>query len=847
MSEETVQLFVNGKLNEEWIKNLENHDGNTVKIRAFYLAGARMKDTVECHRASCICKTKKAMYVDPVTKESEAQPMMLCYFCNRTYHLKCIGLDLRKVGEESTPWICTGCMSGSDRDIMKKYLEETGYRISLTERRKLLLKDLSSETNYEIDAPYDVLDLTAFNMQENDVADDPDAASRRAMVEDDRRRRTRQRSRAPALDEEGILLERTLNAELLMNMQTQINKLSEMFKAATTSNAIIGQSTEGARASRSSDVTQNASRVYEGMRGQPQSERLSRQDMPRRSDAGGSNSQQTPHSHSREKRSSSRPQSASRSSTINVSQSAQNGEQTFVDLMARWANSQERMETDKLLAAKRKAMPKIVEFNGDSMKWLEFEKDVERYRTVCRYDDETIKIHLRGALKGEAFDCVGDVFDVFDLEQIMSLLRETFGDAMVMIKRRVRELKEFKVQGIMYCEDVVKVKIAIQSYFAACTYGGTGCLNSNELGELLYSQLGAEDKLRVKEMYIRKNPGERIVMNLNTIYEYLTERLPLLDEKPKKEREKDRAVEKKDDKKSGRSYQVQSTSSGTQNENCDIFTINDRNKTPDGYDLQKLESIPKKCEICSKQGHYSVQCFELRNLSEDQRMKLIMEKRLCRNCLISTQQVASQCDLKLGCGLTVTENFRCTRKHHAAIHNVAATNFNQRSNGFSRRGRREGMRDNARGSRENLEKLKDQQVNASTSTDTPQVSQQQQASANQSVGFHSNVPPQRVYVMNQALTTTHSKLVSATSFQHTVKMFKTVFFGPNGHTVAFAVGDSAAEMTLVRNDLREQLGIKGEKVRISLCWSDNTVKESDAVKFDMTVCALIEKNVIFRY
>ena len=73
----------------------------------------------------------------------------------------------------------------------------------------------------------------------------------------------------------------------------------------------------------------------------------------------------------------------------------------------------------------------------------------------------------------------------------------------------------------------------------------------------------------------------------------------------------------------------------------------------------------------------------------------------------------------------------------------------------------------------------------------------------------------------------------------TVKMFKNKFFGPNGYIVAYSVGDSAAEVTLVRNDLRLALGIEGTPVNLSVTWTDRTMREYVAIRFDMELQGIL--------
>jgi hypothetical protein len=82
-------------------------------------------------------------------------------------------------------------------------------------------------------------------------------------------------------------------------------------------------------------------------------------------------------------------------------------------------------------------------------------------------------------------------------------------------------------------------------------------------------------------------------------------------------------------------------------------------------------------------------------------------------------------------------------------------------------------------------------------------------------------------------------LHASETFQKTVKVFKNQFIGPNGIITEYSIGDSAAEVTLVRDDLRKALGIKGTACSLSLQWTDNSIKECPAIRFDLMVQGIL--------
>lgn len=72
----------------------------------------------------------------------------------------------------------------------------------------------------------------------------------------------------------------------------------------------------------------------------------------------------------------------------------------------------------------------------------------------------------------------------------------------------------------------------------------------------------------------------------------------------------------------------------------------------------------------------------------------------------------------------------------------------------------------------------------------------------------------------------------------TVKVFKHYVFGPHLETVQFSIGDSGAEVTLIREDLRQHLGIEGTPTSINLQWTDGSVKSTPAMRVTLELRGL---------
>ena len=835
-----MDVIKDGKLNPEWIKEVDKKDNLMSKIRGYYLPGTKIKPEFKCSATSCLLPVRSAEYLQPITAKYEYNPMLFCFTCNQVYHVRCVGLNKEAIAEEAVPWLCLPCRENVLNPQACAYYASSGYKTDIATRRKKFLRVSTiegPENEFDTDGEFDSCDLDSFERSSHKKATKLPSSS---SSESEKLQRDLAQAKSESSKLMKLLEQERNDAKLRFDSMFQEMQKMRLEINAQKSEKSIQHQAEAVN----TNETFSMSTFYAGNVNSPDSESTRW-----KCNVEEVNQTQVPQI------------------SINNSQ----GDTSTLEVLSRFTECQERMQLEKELTTVRRAMPKITEFSGDIMKWLEFEQDVNRYRTVCKYDDPTIKLHVRGALKGDAFEAVKDVFDIFTLKQIMDVLKESFGDPMTMVRHKGNEIKALKIPGTIYREDAVKIRVVLQGYFAACTYAKTGYLNSNELAELIYEQLNYEDKARCKEMFVRKDPGKQIVICLSTIYDYLAERLLILDEKPDSLK-----VKGKDDKRP-KSIQVMTignaaTSSRTRNDkNSYKFEVRDRSTAPYmGYDLQLLSSVNKKCEICNRTGHYSVQCNQFQSMSEEQRLKAIIDKRLCKNCVVTTGHKASECNLKVSCGMRAGKFGRCTQKHHATIHyacdkvksggylkrrsqtrnntnnaqqtmNNAAQNNNPpaQNNTPPVQNNNAGQQHNINTSQQNFMPIQQQQV-----ANAIRLANAQQPNVNANVGASSSGAAQaRTYNVNpngpNATYTIQMNHLSD-NMPRTVKMFKNKFIGSKGFVVAYSVGDSAAEVTLVRNDLRIALGIEGTPETLSVTWTDKTIREYVAVKFDIKLQGVLK-------
>jgi hypothetical protein len=815
-----------GNVNPVWMQQINNKDALTSEIAAYFFSGDVLKPEIRCFMQNCVMKSRTCSYLDEATKITEYNPMMLCFFCDRTFHCGCVDLDSYLIREESVPWQCQDCKRNLLNQHCQEYYKSSQYKILLIHRReKRIQQSFLPENRQKLkEVEFSVADIQSFDRRAVAILQDEDPESTKDITlftplvfRKVMQARVEKKASQEAVERYRAEMEK--KEKHIKDMEERMKALElSLSKSKISDDTIDESSTQFGSPSfsgvgHSSVLTPStpAAKVLTG--------HYIRNGMPPIIESDSSQEQQKTH------------EKIESIETPDNSQDNLNVSELSV-LISRLARVDERNEDRKWLETRRKALPKISEFNGDETKWLTFKQDVERYRKNGKYDDETIKLHVRGALKGEAFNVVRDLFDIASLEQIMAVLKAAFGDEMRMVRNRSEELKNLKISSNLNKSDAVKLQTSIQAYFAACTYANTGYINTNTIAESIFVQFNAEDRQRCKEFYLMKYPTNTvIVMDVQTIYEFILRRLPLLDDVPIKKK----AVEPEAKGKS-KPWQMHSISEASvvRDEKSDYkFEIRDQAKAPYiGYAMDKINNLQKLCEFCGSQQHFSVQCSKYREKSEKDRLNAILDRRLCKNCVLTSAHRSSDCDFKGGCGHKTDRNSRCTSKHHISVHEAdtsmqqAMRHRNPYNSYNSYKKRRPNTKHNAAVAKQKIEEAK-KELKPSSS--------QEPIKGNCNVAFHT-LDPNNVmfeYNLQQNLTLSDVKLEKAPL--KSVKVFRVKVWGPKGYVVVLAIGDTGSEVTLMREDLRQVLGIKGESHTLHMQWAETTTKTCQANKVDLTI------------
>ncbi|KAG5666156.1 hypothetical protein PVAND_017710, partial [Polypedilum vanderplanki] len=187
---------------------------------------------------------------------------------------------------------------------------------------------------------------------------------------------------------------------------------------------------------------------------------------------------------------------------------------TFVSSAHRDQSQMDKFDLSEL----RKSLPAIKEFNGDSAKWLSFERTVKLIQSEGQYNGQHMKHKVRGKLTGIAAQLVEPLFETHNWESIMETLREAFGNPQLIINSTREKVLEIKLPKALTHSAIVEASASISAYTQACQQAGTQS-HDRALALAVYNQLGD----RYREGYFS-------YFNLHYPLKYREERLDVLKE-----------------------------------------------------------------------------------------------------------------------------------------------------------------------------------------------------------------------------------------------------------------------------------------------------------------------------
>jgi hypothetical protein len=548
---------------------------------------------------------------------------------------------------------------------------------------------------------------------------------------------------------------------------------------------------------------------------------------------------------------------------IDIEKLSQSDRITLEQAQAQMEATQAQIEiaSTQNLAVIRKALPKITRFDGDPRKWIQFKRDIDRYQTVGRYDEYEMRIHVLQALEGLALSRVQGSIDKVSFKTTMNALQKCFGEPTRIIDQCAKDILALKLPRYLCKDDVLLVTSKIQEYFAACYYADVECANSNQLATHIFDQLSLLHKQLFRQKFRLTSSSHTFrLIELDILFEFLEDLADDLEDK----KLDDRRYEERKPKH----FQInmhamakQSSNSFVKSVSADdyMFDIKDMKTNSLGYDMTALASLNKFCDCCCTGGHYTVQCRKYKAMSPSERLQFVNSKNICRNCVITPTHRAFDCTLKAPCGFK-ERNENCRRRHHISLHksfnNSETSSYKNKHFGGSHGGSSGGSGNQGRPFKRNNSKF-----NQSKAEEIVKQSQRERA---KSVDSDENVaqiissaptlsemPPNQIPFLNKqighSVTSNAANSCGSTAIclindtirredvVRTVKIFKNRFIGRKGEFIGYSVGDSAAEVTLVRDEVRELLGLEGDNCKLTLQWTDGSLKTINAVRIDLVV------------
>lgn len=806
MSRDTLaQFFIKDKEGRKFFRtrNEGSHD-----INNYILNASQMRSELKCGSGNN-CHWFSASESD--RKKDELQKFAVCITCDQIYHLKCTGVDLSTLREKDLPWMCNYCIGNPCNAAAQQLMQDKRDTKSFIERINFFKKAETPQLSTQIEMESEPVEI-----------DDEEDEEVKSFDESLR-----------------LVLEDTSSQD---DVTDKFNMLRLKFVEQVKEKKRLQKSLESSFSAEHPAVGQQASTSTQQFGiGQQQ-----------RSSIGHSGSYADA------------VLDANRSSTDNHAASSDDSLRNIflnMPITQRASISHETLEDKTMrhielltLSEIRKNLPKIVVFDGKPEKWLTFQRDIERNREEGKYPEQLMKSQLRMALAGQALTRVEGLFATHTVDQIMFYLREAYGNSNLMVETSRAKLLSVKLAKPLTHASCVETTTYITSYIAACTYAGIA-FNDTALSSKIHSQLESHHQEAYYKFYFEKFPQATTRMeSLDVQFEFLnsiSKTLPLgnfsKNDVNKGQREKSNQYQlmyASSPTTSPSNYPMKNKSSFPNDSYK--YEIRDKNTAKYlGYDMDKVNAMIRKCEFCRRNNHHSVECTNYRSANLEAKHNMARSKNLCTNCLISTDHRSGDCDMKPGCGYKIDNNARCSAKHHISLHQRNNNRSRNYGGYYRKQNRRRHSNENATRADERVRQHQTQQAEPPA-----QVMVQQGHSHSVAQGYPVQVPvaasaanQPRPYTIDRSFNSNAiSQLYSVgEGSQRTIKMFRTLFYGNQVRAMGYAIGDSAAEVTLVKKELIEDLGISGDPCVIKIQWTDGTIKSIEAIRVKLKISGNVKK------
>lgn len=686
------------KQDKQWLVDYMNNNPGANQIDTYIISVNSLKENFKCGlKDKCLRLSKDCK--DPDCEELRL--FLLCFSCNRIFHQRCSETIEEDLVAEKTPWICQECIKNPLNAHAVEFFKSKGHNTSLKQRLEFFSKNveipspkqkgvitIDDEELLEISELEQSLNVNFTNLNPTNMSRLLGSKLVQQQKEFDSLRQSLLES-----EKEKLKLSHEISKKSAENSVclSKIEKLEKMVneRLFLQDSKLRGLEESGENSKSHFKPSMSANPMHSTMidhhSGSQQTIGLNEEQKMKQ--ASFSIKILTVNDIKEQiARELGYIQSNSASSSRNVLENQSN-------VSAQLAMNSERanMSTSELVTIEhvnrmnlneiRKNLPKIEPFDGNVDQWLTFERAINRNRREGQYSDELTKYHIRQALKGQALARVDDLMDFSTADEIMSILRESYGCSNNIVVNARNKLLAVKLSKPLTHSSAIEVTTKIASYMAACKYAHLPLLDMS-ISLHIHQQLDPIHQQQYYNYYFAKHPGETRMERLDIQLEFLNDiarTLPMNETK---------TAEKKEPMQKSHSHHVMSVSAAVaedeSNPNSFVsnfhrthgigtddfkYEIRSKEKAPYiGYDMEKVKYISKNCDICGSTNHFPVECAKYREMSLDQRYNIIRAKEICSNCLLTTDHHAKECNVKIGCGYRVDRYLKCVQKHHISLH-----------------------------------------------------------------------------------------------------------------------------------------------------------------------------------
>ncbi|KAL7016117.1 hypothetical protein ACKWTF_016830 [Chironomus riparius] len=455
--------------NEIWLSELYERDKLAFQIEYFLIGGASLKNELTCmlnERCKFGINVGKGEDVKHKNDKGEltvgpvSYSWVFCYACNRIYHLACQGhrTDAFKQIQLVEPYCCNECVEYPLNDSAKDfYSKRNEIDQSMQKRREYFTKvfvDLSKTDNNA----------------DQETDDDVQSVNSNDRINDDMRK-IMEKCEKNEKENNDLKVELTKCYEKLkeyVGLQSEVLQLRKQLFEAKHDNCQPSTFKESQR------LRFSTSTVFSPTHANDSCDNLMRDPIPSDRIVSSSRSEaKVPV-----------PKRKSILDEINLNDLSLSERITLEATEA-----QREMAFTQNLTSIRRALPKITKFDGDPKKWIQFKRDVDRYKTIGKYDDYEMRIFVLQALEGIALTRVEGAIDKVPCDETLKSLQKCFGEPMRIIDKCAKDILSIKVPKELFRDDVLKITSKIQEYRAACKYAEVELQNSNHLGMHIFDQL----------------------------------------------------------------------------------------------------------------------------------------------------------------------------------------------------------------------------------------------------------------------------------------------------------------------------------------------------------------------